>query len=230
MHSVASNTGLFEIPSDDEDIIDLPMVKTDIVKKLEEKKQDEIKERENKFTTFGIWYALCLVTVIVTLNIGIYYSLPYCDDDCDDSSSSSDEDVSSKPTPFVTYYPTSTMTMEPTSHPHNTQSPSETTPIPTSSNTQSPTQQRMPISSSTQSPTQQTNTPTISPNAIITDIPTTSPIITSNNPTSVTSYSHIHFYCGTTEEDAKACQYSCLVDPCPMFEYCFEVSTCTSFL
>ena len=59
------------------------------------------------------------------------------------------------------------------------------------------------------------------------DTPTTSP--TRLPPTPMSQY-----FCGSEEEDANKCQILCSSDDvgsdngCPLFQYCFAVSTCSS--
>ena len=180
---------------------------------------DDDEEESDGIGKSEICYFLILIVITIIICIGIYCSIPkdHNDDDDDDDNGNITAVPTTSPTSDQnlfpsTHFPTATMTMLPTSYP-----------------TIRPTQ-----SSSTQSPTHSpTINPTISP---ITLSPTTTPI-TSSSTTSPITFSptpnndgHPEFQCGATKDEAKLCQYSCLVNECPMFEYCYEVSTCSSFI
>jgi len=234
-----STKGLFEVPSEneyDDNIIDLPLVKTDIVKDIQMKKENELQESYKRYRNIGLCYACLILCVIILLNVVIYFSMPSCD-----GSGVSDSDGTNSPTSdhglfssSSTQFPTATMTVLPTSYPTNQPTKSSSTQSPTHSPTLTPTIQPT-KSSSTQSPTHSpTITPTTSP---ITPSPTTTSPTTVSPitplPTTTPSPTHGHhaeFHCGATKSDAELCQYSCAFQACPMFEYCYEVTTCTSFI
>ena len=77
-----STLGLYEIPpEEDANMIDLPFLTTDMMRNEE--------ELEQKFGIYEFIYMLCIILIIISLDVGIYYSTPKCDD-CDSSSSSDD--------------------------------------------------------------------------------------------------------------------------------------------